>query len=132
MNVSPTASVFTSTAAQDIGMAVTLDLYTGLVVAGALAIAWLVYRWTAPAPTAAHQTSKGERLAYAVGAAAAVIVIGGYLGAGLEGVHREEPAEGKLRATAEAVAPRHDLGQVCSQCGAPAALTLLHKGPDDL
>ncbi|PJE95921.1 hypothetical protein CUT44_19090 [Streptomyces carminius] len=65
--------------------AVTFDLFTAFVVAVALVLAWLVYRWTAPAPGSPVQASKGERLAYAIGAAASVIVIGGYLGGGFRG-----------------------------------------------
>ncbi|MFB7585209.1 hypothetical protein [Streptomyces hydrogenans] len=68
-------------------LVVTLDVFTGLVVASALAIAWLVFRWTAPT-TAVHQTSKGERLMWAVAAAASVIVVGSYLGDGLRGIER--------------------------------------------
>ncbi|WP_447039875.1 hypothetical protein [Streptomyces sp. DSM 118878] len=65
--------------------AVTFDLFTVFVVAVALVLAWLVYRWTAPAPGSPVQASKGERLAYAIGAAASVIVIGGYLVGGFRG-----------------------------------------------
>lgn len=70
--------------------AVTFDLFTAFVAAGALVLAWLVYRKTAPAPGSAAQATKGERLVYAIATAAAVIAIGGYLGDGIRGV--EYPA----------------------------------------
>lgn len=71
--------------------AVTFDLFTAFVIAVALVLAWLVYRWTAPAPGSPVQASKGERLAYAIGAAASVIVIGGYLVGGIRGFEYTEP-----------------------------------------
>ncbi|MFF3975020.1 hypothetical protein ACFYZ6_34930 [Streptomyces rubiginosohelvolus] len=70
--------------------AVTFDLFTAFVAVGALVLAWLVYRKTAPAPGSASQATKGERLVCAITAAAAAIVIGGYLGGGIRGV--EYPA----------------------------------------
>ncbi|MFJ3090152.1 hypothetical protein [Streptomyces sp. NPDC086838] len=63
--------------------AVTFDLFTAFVVVSALVLAWLVYRKTAPAPGSPAQATKGERLVYAITAAAAVIAIGGYLGGGI-------------------------------------------------
>ncbi|GGX37924.1 hypothetical protein [Streptomyces chartreusis] len=79
--------VTSAAAAQDTAPmpAVTFDVFTAFIVAVALVLAWLVYRWTAPAPGSPVQMSKGERLAYAIGAAASVIVIGGYLGGGFRG-----------------------------------------------
>ncbi|MYV58999.1 hypothetical protein GTW37_04900 [Streptomyces sp. SID4931] len=46
----------------------------------------LVYQRTAPPEGAATALSRGERLAVALGAAATVIVIGGYLGSGFRGI----------------------------------------------
>lgn len=65
---------------------VTFDLITALVVAGAFTAAALVYRRTAPPEGATTALSRGERLALALGAAATVIVIGGYLGSGFRGI----------------------------------------------
>ncbi|MGW3377397.1 hypothetical protein [Streptomyces hydrogenans] len=90
----------------------TLDLYTVLVVACSLVIATIVYRKTAPKPAGAHQTSPGERLAWAVGAAAGVIVVGAFLGEGLKGVERiEEPSTGKPRAAAVQVLIEYGVGK---------------------
>ncbi|MCX4747046.1 hypothetical protein OG455_16180 [Kitasatospora sp. NBC_01287] len=58
---------------------------TALVVSGAFATGVLVYRWTAPSE-GATALSRGERLALALGAAATVIMIGGYLGNGFRGI----------------------------------------------
>ncbi|MEU2098656.1 hypothetical protein ABZ741_21495 [Streptomyces globisporus] len=63
--------------------AVTFDLFTALVAGAAFVLAWLVYRWTAPSPEASVQASRGERLAYAIGAAASVIVVGAFLVGGV-------------------------------------------------
>ncbi|MFB6668494.1 hypothetical protein [Streptomyces parvus] len=65
--------------------AVTFDLFTALVAGAALVLAWLVYRWTAPSPEASVQASRGERLAYAIGSAASVIVVGAFLIGGVRG-----------------------------------------------
>ncbi|MGW0121713.1 hypothetical protein [Streptomyces sp. NPDC003327] len=93
-------------------LAVTLDLYTALVVGLALTVAVAVYRKTAPAPAAVHPTSPGERLAWAVGAAASIIVIGAFLGEGLRGVERiEEPGTVKPTSTAARAAGQHPGGQ---------------------
>ncbi|MFI1189340.1 hypothetical protein [Streptomyces californicus] len=70
--------------------AVTFDLFTAFVAAGALVLAWLVYRKTAPAPGSAAQATKGERLVYAISAAVAVIAFGGYLGGGVKGFEYRE------------------------------------------
>lgn len=64
----------------------TFDLITGLVVAGAFAAGALVYQRTAPPEGQTTALSRGERLAVALGAAATVIVIGGYLGSGFRGI----------------------------------------------
>ncbi|MFI0757693.1 MULTISPECIES: hypothetical protein [unclassified Streptomyces] len=64
----------------------TFDLITALVVAGAFTAGALVYRRTAPPEGATTTLSRGERLALALGAAATVIVIGGYLGSGFRGI----------------------------------------------
>ncbi|MFE8941050.1 hypothetical protein ACFYNX_26655 [Streptomyces sp. NPDC007872] len=79
--------VTSAAASQDTALmpAVTFDLFTTFVIVVALVLAWLVYRWTAPAPGSPVQASKGERLVYAIGAAASVIVIGGYLVGGFRG-----------------------------------------------
>ncbi|MGW4759346.1 hypothetical protein [Streptomyces chartreusis] len=61
-------------------MNLTIGLGTVLVVTFAAIAAVVVYRWTAPPADAAHQTSKGERLLWALFAAAAVIEIVGYIG----------------------------------------------------
>ncbi|MVO90638.1 hypothetical protein GPA10_39290 [Streptomyces sp. p1417] len=71
-------------------MNVTLDVSTSLVVIAALVVGCLVYRWTAPVPGAVVQTSKGERLMWAVSAAAAAIVVGSYLADGIKDVERED------------------------------------------
>ncbi|MEU5137710.1 hypothetical protein [Streptomyces californicus] len=70
--------------------AVTFDVFTAFIVAVALVLAWLVYQRTAPAPGSPVHASTGERLAYAIGAAASVIVIGGYLGGGFRGLEYPE------------------------------------------
>ncbi|MEU0985410.1 hypothetical protein [Streptomyces sp. NPDC005953] len=67
-------------------MYVTFDLITALVVAGAFTAGALVYHRTAPPEGATTALSRGERLAVALGAAATVIVIGGYLGNGFRGI----------------------------------------------
>ncbi|WP_406092092.1 hypothetical protein [Kitasatospora purpeofusca] len=67
-------------------MYITFDLFTVLVVSGALAIGALVYRRSAPSSESATALSKGERVVLACGAAAAVISIGAYLGTGVRGV----------------------------------------------
>ncbi|MFF8499590.1 hypothetical protein ACF07L_02880 [Streptomyces anulatus] len=64
----------------------TIDLITALVVAGAFTAGTLVYQRTAPPEGATTALSRGERLAFALGAAATVIVIGGYLGSGFRGI----------------------------------------------
>ena len=64
-------------------MNVIADLATVLVVSAGIVIGVLVYRWTEPEPNAAVQTPKGERLGWAAGAAAAVIVVGGFLMGGI-------------------------------------------------
>ncbi|MEU3832838.1 hypothetical protein [Streptomyces microflavus] len=46
----------------------------------------LVYQRTAPTEGQTTALSRGERLAVALGAAATVIVIGGYLGSGFRGI----------------------------------------------
>ncbi|MCX4687479.1 hypothetical protein OG401_24800 [Kitasatospora purpeofusca] len=68
-------------------MYITYDLTTALVVAGALVVGVLVYRRTEPSE-GASALSRGERLVLALGAAATVVAIGGYLGNGLRGVER--------------------------------------------
>ncbi|MFJ4614852.1 hypothetical protein [Streptomyces griseus] len=70
----------------------TFDLITAFVVAGAFAAGALVYQRTAPAEGAATALSRGERLAVALGAAATVIVIGGYLGSGFQGIEHAADA----------------------------------------
>ncbi|MEU0360513.1 hypothetical protein [Streptomyces cyaneofuscatus] len=64
----------------------TFDLITVLVVAGAFTAGALVYQRTAPPEGATTALSRGERLAVALGAAATVIMIGGYLGSGFRGI----------------------------------------------
>jgi hypothetical protein len=81
---------------------VTFDLMTALVVSGAFAAGALVYRWTTPSE-GATALSRGERLALALGAAATVIMIGGYLGNGFRGV--EHTANAQPRGAVEAVKP---------------------------
>lgn len=83
-------------------MYVTFDLITALVVFGAFATGALVYRRTAPSE-GATALSRGERLALALGAAAAVVVIGGYLGNGFRGV--EHAANVQPAGTVESVKP---------------------------
>ncbi|MFD4261226.1 hypothetical protein ACFWR9_27275 [Streptomyces sp. NPDC058534] len=77
-------------------MYITFDLITAVVVSGACATGMLVYRWTAP-PAGATAAPRGERLALALGAAVAVVVIGGYLGDGFRGI---EPTAKALSAVA--------------------------------
>ncbi|MFE4574641.1 hypothetical protein [Streptomyces chartreusis] len=57
-----------------------IGLGTVLVVTFAAIAAVVVYRGTAPPADAAYQTSKGERLFWALSAAGIVFGIGGYLG----------------------------------------------------
>lgn len=83
-------------------MYITFDLITALVVSGAFATGVLVYRRTAPSE-GATALSRGERLALALGAAATVIVIGGYLGNGFRGI--EHSANAQLARAVEAVKP---------------------------
>ncbi|MFB7982889.1 hypothetical protein [Streptomyces vinaceus] len=64
-----------------------MDLFTGFVVVLSLATGWLVYRLTVPSPRATTP-SKGERISYAVVAAASVVAIGAYAGSGIKGVER--------------------------------------------
>ncbi|MER5967508.1 hypothetical protein [Streptomyces sp. NPDC002057] len=107
-------------AAQDTVLmpAVTFDVLTGLVVVAALVLARLVYQWTALTPNSPAQTSRGERLVYAVGTAASVVVLGSYLVGGFRGIqYAQEPAAGKPAAAApvlsegEGVAQELRLGQ---------------------
>ncbi|CAL9677765.1 hypothetical protein SUDANB105_08076 (plasmid) [Streptomyces sp. enrichment culture] len=87
-------------------MNVVADLATVLVVAVGIAIGFMVYRWTEPAPNAAIQSAKGERLAWAVGAAAAVIVVGGFLMEGITvEVSPDSPAAGVSSTPTPSVPP---------------------------
>ncbi|MEU4181555.1 hypothetical protein [Streptomyces sp. NPDC026589] len=98
MNLFPIADEFTSaTAAPSTAPmpAVTFDLLTDFVVLAALLLACLVYRWTAPAPNSPVHTSRGERLMYAVGAAASVIVIGNYAIGGFKSFGYDVPTTEK-------------------------------------
>ncbi|EHM25681.1 MULTISPECIES: hypothetical protein [Streptomyces] len=102
MNVSLVADGFTSATAPSTAPmpAVTFDLLTGFIVLAALLLACLVYRWTAPAPGFPVQTSRGERLMYAAGTAASVIVIGSYLAGGFKGFKYDAPTTEKPTAAA--------------------------------
>ncbi|MET7582828.1 hypothetical protein [Streptomyces microflavus] len=82
----------------------TFDLITGLVVAGAFAAGALVYQRTAPTEGQTTALSRGERLAVALGAAATVIVIGGYLGSGFRGI--EHAADTQPAGAVKSVAGR--------------------------
>lgn len=94
MNISTISSVVLATGgqAEPTSLGISFDLISAFFLMVALGIGWLVYRWTAPAPSAAHQTSKGERLMYAVVSAAAIITIGTYFGDGFGGIERVEKA----------------------------------------
>ncbi|KIQ63467.1 hypothetical protein TR51_33015 [Kitasatospora griseola] len=83
-------------------MFISFDPITVLVVSGAFATGVLVYRRTTPSE-GATALSRGERLALALGAAATVIVIGGYLGSGFRGIGHT--ANAQLAGVAEAVKP---------------------------
>ncbi|MDQ1022520.1 putative membrane protein YeaQ/YmgE (transglycosylase-associated protein family) [Streptomyces umbrinus] len=70
---------------------VTVGLSTVLVAYAAIVIGSVVYQWTAPAADAPVPTLKGERLLWAVTAAAAVIAIGSFVASGINSEMPVEP-----------------------------------------
>ncbi|MFF9070660.1 hypothetical protein ACF09E_35500 [Streptomyces sp. NPDC014891] len=124
MNVTLAASsliLAANTEREATSLDIRFDLISGFFLLLALVIGALVYQWTAPAPTATHQNSKGERLMYAVVSAAAVIAIGTYFGDGFGGIERVEKtsSEKKHAAAVQLVLTEHPDQQRNVEHGTP-------------
>jgi hypothetical protein len=105
-------------------MTVTVDLFTALVVCIAVTAGVVVYRWGASSADASVATSKGERLLWAVAAAAAVVAIGSFVAQGVGG--GEAPRRGVPSSTTGALRDRPQ-----EPYGAVALSQLQRRGDGD-